>query len=262
MNTLVFDIETIPDLKNAERIYDLSDLSSESVRAALCKIRRDETNGHEFMRLHLQKIIVISAVFRHNDKLAVWSLGQEDTSESELIARFFEGIQKYGPTLVSWNGSAFDLPVLHYRALLHGIAAPRYWEVGEQDPNFRYNNYLNRFHYRHLDLMDVMAGYQAKAVVPLDQLAVLLGFPGKLGMSGDRVFDCFQQGDIKAIRNYCETDVLNTYLIYLRFETCRGRLSKLQYQQECELLRNTLKEHNSPHLDEFLAAWPIDETIA
>ncbi len=128
------------------------------------------------------------------------------------------------PTLVSWNGSGFDLPVLNYRALRHGVRAHRYWEVGETDREFRYNNYLSRFHWRHIDLMDVLSGYGASGRGSLDTVAQLLGLPGKLGIGGAHVWSSFQRGELAAIRDYCETDVLNTYLIYLRFQLIRGEL--------------------------------------
>jgi predicted PolB exonuclease-like 3'-5' exonuclease len=159
---------------------------------------------------------------------------------------------------VSWNGGGFDLPVLHYRALKHGIEAPRYWETGDSDRDFRWNNYLNRYHSRHTDLMDVLSGYQARASASLDQVALLLGFPGKLGMSGDKVWDKFRDGAIGEIRNYCETDVLNTWLVYLRYERMRGNLDAAGLAREFELVRKTLTAMDQPHLDEFLAAWPED----
>jgi predicted PolB exonuclease-like 3'-5' exonuclease len=157
---------------------------------------------------------------------------------------------------VSWNGGGFDLPVLHYRALLHGISAPRYWETGEQDTSFRYDNYLSRYHQRHLDLMDLLALYNSRAVAPLDQVATLLGFPGKMGMSGAKVFDAVQEGKLAAVRDYCETDVLNTYLVYLRFQLLRGRLDKPGYDQETRQLREYLaQQQDRPHLQQFLKAW-------
>ena len=76
----------------------------------------------------------------------------------------------------SWNGGGFDLPVLHYRALLHGVQAPRYWEMGDEDTAFRYNNYLSRFHWRHLDVMDVLSGHQNPRLrVARQQHGVLAG---------------------------------------------------------------------------------------
>ena len=255
MNLFVFDIETVPDVEGGKRIYNLEHLNDTDAAQALYSLRRQETGGSDFLRLHLQRIVAISVVLRTKDKLKVWSLGQTDSPEEDLIARFFDGLAKYSPTLVSWNGSGFDLPVLHYRALRHGIAAPRYWDVGENDRDFKWNNYLNRYHYRHTDLMDVLAGYQARANAPLDQIATLLGFPGKMGMSGDKVWDYFQRGEISAIRNYCETDVLNTYLVYLRFEQMRGKYDAFEYETECEYVREALRNEQKSHFIEFLGAW-------
>ena len=114
--------------------------------------------------------------------------------------RFFEGIERFSPDLVSWNGSGFDLPVLTLRALAAGIQAPRYWETGDGDTAFRYNNYLSRFHWRHTDLMDVLSGYQGRGRVSLQNAATLLGLPGKLGFSGAQVWDAFLEGRLSAIR--------------------------------------------------------------
>jgi len=156
---------------------------------------------------------------------------------------------------VSWNGSGFDLPVLHYRAMRHSLQAPRYWEMGEEDQAFRWNNYISRFHWRHVDLMDVLSGFQGRGRVGLDKMAQLLGLPGKLGMSGEGVWDAFLEGRIEDIRNYCETDVINTYLIYLRFELMRGRLTHEEHDRECALVKSWLGAAGKPHLGEFLQAW-------
>ncbi|MFX8668472.1 3'-5' exonuclease, partial [Acinetobacter baumannii] len=96
---------------------------------------------------------------------------------------------------------------------------------------------LNRYHERHTDLMDVLSGFQARAVAPLDKISQLLNLPGKLGESGAKVWDYFHQGDIERIRHYCETDVLNTYLIYLRYQLIRNKLTPEQYLAECSDLR-------------------------
>ncbi|MBI5617899.1 MAG: 3'-5' exonuclease [Gammaproteobacteria bacterium] len=257
MNVLVFDIETIPDVAGARRLWDLDGLDDEAVGKVMFAKRQQETGGTtDFLRHHLHRVVAISAVLRADDRLKVWSLGDEQAGEAELVRRFFEGIERYTPMLVSWNGGGFDLPVLHYRALVNGVTAPRYWETGGDDPSFRYNNYLSRYHWRHLDLMDVLSGYQPRAVASLDQMATLMGFPGKLGMSGKDVWDRFRAGDIAAIRNYCETDVLNTYLVYLGFERMRGHLLGNQHAAETARLRGYLAESGKPHLFEFLAAWP------
>src|SRR5262249_61028542 len=172
---------------------------------------RRAASGREFLAHEQQRVIAISCVLRRGETLSVWSLGDLGSSEGELIERFFDGIEKFSPSLVSWNGAGFDLPVLHYRGLLAGVQAPRYWETGDGDAAFRYNNYLSRFHWRHLDLMDVLSGFQNRARVSLSNMACLLGLPGKMGFSGDQVWDAYRAGNLAAIRRYCETDGLNTY---------------------------------------------------
>ena len=157
--------------------------------------------------------------------------------------------------LVSWNGGGFDLPVIHYRSLLHSVEAPHYWEVGETNRAYRYNNFINRFHWRHIDLMDVLSGFQPRAGAPLHEIALLLGLPGKLGMKGSDVWSAYRSGQIDEIRNYCETDVLNTYLIYLRFEQIRGNLTGAELQQEHDRVQTALREIGCPHLQEFLKQW-------
>ncbi len=255
MNVLVFDIETVPDVASGRRLYDLTDLSDEDAAKVMFHKRREQTGESEFLRHHLHRVVTISAVFRHGDQLRVWSLGEPNSSEAEILQRFFDGIEKYTPTLVSWNGCGFDLPVLHYRALLHGISAPRYAETGDNDKEFKWNNYLSRYHVRHTDLMDVMASYQPRAGVPLDELAVMYGLPGKLGMHGSQVWDYYRAGRIDEIRAYCETDVLNTYLVYLRWELFRGTLDKNGFSQETQRMRDYLANENKPHFRQFLSAW-------
>ncbi len=256
MNILVFDIETVPDIDAGKRLYNLEGLDNDAAAELMFTQRRQETEGKsDFLRHYLHRIVAISVVLRNKDKVTCWSLGDADADEKELITRFFEGIERYTPTIVSWNGSGFDLPVLHYRSLLHGVVAQRYWENGEDDNSFKWNNYLSRFHSRHTDLMDVLSGYMPQCKAPLDQIATILGFPGKMGMSGDKVWDCFNAGDIEAIRNYCETDVLNTYLVYLRYQFIRGRLTDSAYEQEIGLVKAMLESDPQPHLQEFLQAW-------
>lgn len=255
MNVLVFDIETIPDVDAGRRLHGLEGLSDKDVGSVMFHKRRQETGESEFLRHHLHRVVAISAVFRSRDKFNVWSLGDPDSPEEELIQRFYDGIDRFSPTLVTWNGGGFDLPVLHYRALKHGVSAPRYWETGENDNNFRWNNYLSRYHARHTDLMDVLSGYQGRAVAPLDEVATMLGFPGKMGMSGAKVWDNYLAGDIVGIRNYCETDVLNTYLVYLRFELMRGNLTDEGYAEECQVVRDFLESQPHAHLQEFARLW-------
>jgi len=251
---LAFDIETVPDVTGLRHLHGLDGNIPDSGVADMAYQLRRQATGSDFLPLHLHRVIVISCALKErDDSFKVWSLSGE--SEGELIQRFFEGIDKYTPQLVSWNGGGFDLPVLHYRGLIHGVEARRYWDLGEDDREFKWNNYISRYHSRHLDLMDLLALYQPRANAPLSDLAQLMGLPGKLGMEGAGVWGAYQGGRITEIRNYCETDVVNTYLIYLRFQLMRGVLTAAQHRAQCDVVRATLARSAEAHWREFLSKW-------
>ena len=258
---LTFDIETIPDIAGLRKLHELPAALADAEVAELAFQKQRAKNGSDFLPLHLQRVIVVSCALHSADGFRVWSLAEPKSGEGEIIQRFFDGIAKYTPQLVSWNGGGFDLPVLHYRGLIHGATAPRYWDLGDGDFNdsrdFKWNNYISRYHTRHLDLMDLLALYQPRANAPLDQLVKLMGLPGKLGMDGGAVWGAWLDGRIDAIRDYCETDVVNTYLVYLRFEMMRGHLTVTAHDAAVAAVRAHLNGLDAAHWREFLAAWPI-----
>lgn len=255
---LVFDIESIPDVAGLRCLSDApADATDAQVYEAWVQERRDKGQS-DFMPHHLQRVLVISAVFRNAEGLRVHSfVDRDNASEAKVIQGFFNTLEKHVPQLVSWNGGGFDLPVLHWRGLRHGVVASKYWDMGEDDREFKYNNYIARYHTRHLDLMDALAMYQPRANAPLDAMARLCGFPGKLGMDGSQVYTAFQDGKLEEIRRYCETDVMNTYLLYCRFQKMRGGLTEMEYEQEVGLVKSTLGDlaPQESHWQEYLAVW-------
>lgn len=260
---LVFDIETIPDMAGWRRLNALPEglpaQASDAQVHQAWQAQRAAQGQSDFMPLHLQRVLCISCVFRNADGLRVHSFVDRDgASEGKVVQTFFNAIEKHSPQLVSWNGSGFDLPVLHYRGLIHGVVADHYWDMGEGDREFKWNNYIGRYHLRHLDLMDLLAKYTPRANAPLDALAKLCGFPGKLGMDGSQVYAQYQAGQTEDIRRYCETDVLNTYLMYCRFQKMRGGFTEAEYAQELAFVRQQLQglSAQEPHWQEYLAAWP------
>jgi predicted PolB exonuclease-like 3'-5' exonuclease len=253
--TLVFDIETVPDVAGLRRLHRLPIELSDADVAVWAMQQRRAAAGNDFLPLYLQRVVAIACALREGNTFRVWSLGELDDDEPALIRRFFDGLDRYVPQLVSWNGGGFDLPVLNHRALIHGITAAKFWDWGDDDRDFKFNSYLGRYHTRHLDLMDVLAMYQPRASAGLDAMARLSGFPGKLGMDGSEVHAAFQAGKLNDIRRYCETDVMNTYLVYLRFCLLRGTMSEGQYASEVLLARDKVAATNAPHWLEFIAAW-------
>ena len=252
---LSFDIETVPDVAGLRRLRpEWSALDDRAVAAAAFAERRDKT-GSDFLQHHVHRVVAIGCAFRDDSGFRVRCLGTLEDGEAKLIQDFFRTIEKHTPQLVSWNGGGFDLPVLHYRGLVHGVSAARYWDLGDDDRDFKWNNYISRYHQRHTDLMDLLALYQPRASVPLDDLAKLCGFAGKLGMDGSRVWEAYCGGELAAIRNYCETDVVNTHLLYCRFQKMRGHWTEAQYAAEVALVRESLLALDAPHWHEYLKAW-------
>ncbi len=256
---LVFDIESIPDVDGLRALRGApADHSDEQVYAAWLAERKEKGQS-DFMPLHLQRVLVISCVFRNAEGLRIHSFVDRDgQSEGKVVQTFFHAVEKHTPQLVSWNGGGFDLPVLHYRGLRHGVEASKYWDLGEDDREFKWNNYISRYHMRHLDLMDLLAMYSPKNNAPLDAMAKLCGFPGKLGMDGSQVYAQYLAGQTEDIRRYCETDVMNTYLVYCRFQKMRGGLTEAEYEQEIAMVKETLGNlaPSESHWDEYLKAWP------
>jgi hypothetical protein len=256
---LVFDIETIPDVAGLRALRSAEPGLSDAEVYAQALAERAEGGKSDFLPHYLQRVLVISCVFRSAEGLRVHSFVDREpegrSEEGRVIQQFFTTVEKKVPQLVSWNGGGFDLPVLHYRGLRHGVVAGKYWDLGEDDREFKWNNYISRYHLRHLDLMDLLAMYQPRASAPLDALAKLCGFPGKLGMDGSAVYPAYLQGKLEDIRRYCETDVMNTYLLYCRFQKMRGGFTESEYEREVAYVKETLGLLDEPHWREYLAAW-------
>jgi 3'-5' exonuclease len=254
MNVLVFAIQTLPDIDGARRLYDLHGLSDDDVeRAVLHKCRQLSSN--ESFPIHLQKIAAISAVWSSGERFNVWSLGDEQSGEQELLQRFYDGIERYTPRLVTWGGNGFEMPVIHYRSLIYSLNAARYWESGANDSQFERNNYQMRYHQRHIDLMDVLSAYRKDTVAGLNEIAMLCGFPGTLNHFDSKSEESTLEYDFRSLCKLSENKVLNTYLLYLNWERNRGHLTSSEYDARCALIRTELKKPDNPHLIEFEKNW-------
>jgi predicted PolB exonuclease-like 3'-5' exonuclease len=258
MNVLVFDLETVPDVEAGRRLYgnraEMANLSDEEVIRVMYHYNNyaDASTDNDRLRPHLQKVVAIAAILRSGERLRMDSLGNLAATEVEIIQQLFKSIQYYTPNLVSWDGYRLDVPVLHYRALLHGISAQRYWDIHKE---FRFNNYRHRYHDRHTDLMDIIAGYQLSAAINLEEMSRLLELPSQPHLHNNQIQTLYFQGRLADIRAYCEINVLTTYLIFLRFELMRGNLEAAAYEQECQRIREILTNETKPHWQTFLATW-------
>ncbi len=258
---LVFDIETIADIDGAQRVYpQLAKLNDADTLSALTAIRNQEA-GHDFMRLPLQRIVCISALYIKDGQFSLFSLTADKFSEKEILAKFFRAfsdVEKL-PQLVSWNGSGFDIPVLIYRAMQYDLAAPWLFEEGERIKSMRFDNYVNRFQTRHLDLMDRFSQYGASRREAMDVVASLYGLPGKTDVDGSMVGALVAADDWQTLSTYCESDVINTWLIYLRWLRLTGKLSSPSFdhwqKQSIDYLKSFTQADSSVRHQDFLADW-------
>ncbi|WP_446830557.1 3'-5' exonuclease [Candidatus Foliamicus sp.] len=258
---LILDIETVPDAEMGRALYGLDgELDDAEVMRAMLHHYQQRT-GLDFLPPIQHRVVAIAVVLRNEEGLRPLVLGEENAPEQDLITRFFRGLEHYVPDLVTWNGAAFDLPVLNFRALRHEVQAGVYWETGLKERAFRFNNYMSRFHWRHTDLMDALSGFQGRGRPSLREASALLGLPGKNLMQGSSVMDAHLEGRIGDIRRYCLEDALNTYLVFLHFEFLRGNFTQDNLDEEYGLLIDVLKASGEEHLNEFagkLEAEPED----
>ncbi len=257
----VFDIETIPDDQVVKALTgcDSDDLTDK--REALRQYHLSITDGkNDFPRQPFHKVVAISFVeadiikqegYEYYELQTVRSGGTLESSEAELVAGIFKYLEHHKPRLVSFNGRTFDLPVLKYRAMVHGISAPVFYNAGD-----KWNSYQSRYSLDwHCDLLEALSDFGASARLRLNEACAAFGFPGKLATDGSAVMDLYDNGKLQAIRDYCETDVLNTWLVYLRYQLHYGKLNEEGYAKAIQQTQTFLAEAEQPHFKEFLDAW-------
>lgn len=236
-HVVVFDLETVPCTETLARIHG---------REALTDDEAVEILGEKFPKLPLHKVAVLAALVAERVE-GVWrvrSLGAPhigDRSESDLISAFAARVDSLRPTLVTFNGNGFDMPVLRYRAMVNGIAAP----------GLTSRPYFKRYDQAHVDLCDELASFQSNAKASLDDLCKMMGLPGKPeGIDGSKVWEHVRAGRIQECANYGETDVVNTYRVWLRYELFRGAITLEQMaESEADLTAFiTARLGERPHL--------------
>ena len=253
MSTVVaFDIETVPDAGLLRLSMDKPDAGDEEIIELAQQEALEKSGGRsDFIRPQFHKVVVVSIAMRIKDRLLINSKCPPEQDEAEVVRSFFNMIDKHTPTLVSWNGSGFDLPVLSMRAMHHGIVAEGYW----QGPGDKWSQYTSRYHDAHLDLMDILGHRQISVAPKLETIALSCGLPGKMGKSGSEVLEMYQSGRYSDISAYCETDALNCYLLWLRYMLVSGRISPKKYEEEQSVVDAEIASTNAPHLMEFGKLW-------
>jgi 3'-5' exonuclease len=242
---IIWDLETIPDLRGFAAANDLVGKTDAEIREVL---------GNKFPKHMYHSILCIGALvaYREDDHWAVDALGAPHIghrTEKQLITAFCDKIAEINPQLVTFNGNSFDLPVLRYRAMINEVSAPGLF----------FRPYFNRYTEDALDLCDVLSSFAPHTKASLNELSRIMGMPGKPdNIDGSEVEKYFLDGKIKEIADYCETDVVNTYRVWLRYELFRGRLDDVGFKASELNLIEFIKRHENTrqHLSGLLATTP------
>jgi 3'-5' exonuclease len=234
----VFDIETRIDKRLLNQVYFPGEsLSDED---AYARFREDliKRRGGDFFQLtlHIPISIAIGNVGSDYALTSIETLAVNDYSEEKLAREFWSRAERFDGTLVSFNGSRFDIPVLELAALRYGIAARNHFARGLTEGLYRVAlERLTNGIYRHFDLHDFIGSHGAFALTGgLDLLLKLIGMPGKTTMDGSRVQEAFEAGRIDEIHRYCRDDVAQTYFLFLRVQLIRGEISEATYRAAYE----------------------------
>ena len=190
-----------------------------------------EKTGSEFLPVCFHRVVSISAVMADGFGRFLRVSTLDGESERDKIAKFLTFIEDFNPRLVSFNGRGFDLPMIMARAMCYDLSAAAYFETNDRDNNkSKWENYRSRYDGRfHLDLLDHISDFGAVRGLKLDHICASVGLPGKYDVHGDQVLQLYYGGEQAKIDEYCRSDVLNTYWLFLKYELLRGKITKDDY---------------------------------
>lgn len=232
MSFMFLDIATVPDFELGERLYKLHDLSEKDISRVMATKNRESGNVSGILPQHMQRVLVISVLFQDKESLKVWSVGDAGSDEGDLLKILQRYTDEYKPAVVTWCGDESIFPVLNFRCLSHGTQSPIFTS--------------------HTNLLSELA-WTSNKPFSLHEVAVLAGSPGNKEMSCDEVLNCYLEGDVEPVRNNLELKLINTWLIYQRWQLVIGKIDQSAYESEIQLLMMALKHEDKTHLTDFVA---------
>jgi predicted PolB exonuclease-like 3'-5' exonuclease len=256
----VFDIETIPD---TDVLHSLTGSTTEDIREKRVELERyhiEISGGNPFPRQPFHRIVSVSMLIANitkrgdydfYDNLKLGAISGVKFSEKEIVERFFEYICSYLPKIVSYNGKGFDMPVLKYRAMKYGISLENLFKAGDKWSNY-HQKYAKDWH---CDLLEVFSDYGLSAKCKMNEICAIVGLPGKMGVDGSDVTKLYDEDKLREIDDYCETDVANTYLLYLNYCLMSGVISKEIFIELNKNFIEFLHKEDKDSCKEFITEW-------
>jgi predicted PolB exonuclease-like 3'-5' exonuclease len=255
---LVFDIEAVADGELISRVkYPQEGLTAAEATSRFRAEQLAATGKDILPPTYMLPVSVAVAKVGHDCRLADLAVLDEPNYRPHVIARgFWQGWRHYGrPTLVTFNGRGYDLPVLELAAYRYGYPLPDWFNVEDRT----YEQARNRYNsHAHLDLLDLFSNFGASRISGgLNLLANLIGKPGKTGMDGSQVQDLYDAGGVQQVNNYCRCDVLDTYFVFLRSRVLLGKLGLEEEQRIVAETRTWLESRaeEQPAYRQYLEHW-------
>ncbi|MDR2099721.1 MAG: 3'-5' exonuclease [Campylobacteraceae bacterium] len=239
----VFDCETIPDFNLLREIFDFE--GSDADVAALAMSEQKERSGSDFLPVIFHQTVAISAVVADDFGMFMRVSSMDGKDEEELLRTFLSFIDKKNPKLISFNGRSFDIPMILTRAMRYNLSCPSYFDTDNKElgkskwDSYRYR-YSDRFH---VDLLDHISDFGAVRGLKLDHLCTMAGLPGKYDVNGGQVMDLYLKNELEKIREYCESDTLNTYWLYLKYELLKGNITVEDYKRSIFAMSEKMPSH-------------------
>ncbi|MBN1770974.1 MAG: 3'-5' exonuclease [Deltaproteobacteria bacterium] len=222
----ILDIETVPD----RELYDPE-------RDAPKRESRGEATEESFPPPWAHRVVVVAILWLGPDHAfrKLGSVGLGSTDEPKILRDLAGFLDKEHPSLVTFNGRRFDLPVLALRSMRHGVPAAWYF--------WNNNAYRQRFRAElHADLCEELSDYGSVRRSKLDAVARLVGLPGKFGIDGSQVESAVARGELEEVRNYCQADVVQTMFVWLRYLLLRDALPLETFRARAAALRDALAQ--------------------
>ncbi|CRF45294.1 3'-5' exonuclease [Helicobacter heilmannii] len=255
----ILDIETVPSLpliaKHCPECVANTPLQTCENFFNWCE------NKHKtrFPPLYMHQIVSIACVIAtpEGSFKSVGNFGKGCSDEKALVADFLAFFNRHQPKLVTFNGRAFDLPLLMLKALAYNLNAHTFYTRGDKWENYRYR-YSEEYH---TDLLDSLAHFGPARGLNLDGVCAVCNLPGKFDVSGDQIYQLYYQDppELERIHSYCQSDVLNTYWLYLKYLLSCGTLSEEGYLSTLHGLKSNLPE-GQPYTPIFSKALEIELT--
>lgn len=253
----IFDIESVPDICLLRQVYQYKGDAMDVCKQAFAA--QKEINGSEFLPLSFHRIVSIASVLADDfgNFIKVGHFAKDtslDEREEVLLHEFSAFLNRQNPRLISFNGRGYDMPLIGIRALKYNINLHGYYETDNAGlGKNKWENYRQRYSERfHLDLYDTLGNYGANRMLSLDAVCKMAGIMGKYEVSGGQVYELiFQDNDLAKVDFYCQSDVLNTYWLFLKFELTKGMLQMGDYLANLEKMRESLPQ-NAPYKKAFI----------